>query len=76
MPPFRFKRSPLLAAICIIAVRGSLVNLGFFLQAKASVMGLPVGSTVRALLSTAVTQYVLCSVLFYFLLLRYLSLSS
>ena len=35
LPPFRLKRFPLLAAFCILVVRGSLVNLGFFFQAKA-----------------------------------------
>ena len=35
MPPFRLKRFPLLAAFCILVVRGSLVNMGFFFQAKA-----------------------------------------
>ena len=34
LPPFRLKRFPMLAAFCILVVRGSLVNLGFFLQAK------------------------------------------
>mmetsp|Transcript_27392 Transcript_27392/g.60655 ORF Transcript_27392/g.60655 Transcript_27392/m.60655 type:complete len:390 (-) Transcript_27392:586-1755(-) len=39
MPPFRLKRFPLLAAFCILVVRGSLVNLGFFLQAKDALLG-------------------------------------
>jgi homogentisate phytyltransferase/homogentisate geranylgeranyltransferase len=38
LPPFRLKRFPLLAAFCILAVRGSLVNLGFYLQAKMSTL--------------------------------------
>jgi len=38
LPPFRLKRFPLLAALCILVVRGSLVNLGFFLQAKMHVI--------------------------------------
>eukprot|EP01035_Chromulina_nebulosa_P030263 gene30263-40224_t len=38
LPPFRLKRFPILAAFCILVVRGSLVNLGFYLQAKM-VMG-------------------------------------
>lgn len=38
LPPFRLKRYPLLAAFCILVVRGSLVNLGFFLQAKMAVL--------------------------------------
>lgn len=39
MPPFRLKRFPLLAAFCILVVRGSLVNMGFFLQAKIDTLG-------------------------------------
>ena len=35
MPPFRLKRFPLFAAMSIIVVRGSLVNLGFFWTLKA-----------------------------------------
>lgn len=38
--PFRLKRYPLLAAICIILVRGSLINLGFFLQAKNDLLNI------------------------------------
>ena len=38
LPPFRLKRFPLLAAVCILAVRGSLINIGFFLQAKSVVL--------------------------------------
>ena len=34
LPPFRVKRFPFFAALCILVVRGSLVNLGFFLQVK------------------------------------------
>jgi homogentisate phytyltransferase / homogentisate geranylgeranyltransferase len=30
VPPIRFKRYPLLAAICILTVRGCIVNLGLF----------------------------------------------
>lgn len=37
LPPFRLKRFPLLAAFCILVVRGTLINMGFFLQAKAFV---------------------------------------
>ena len=37
LPPFRLKRYPLLAAFCILVVRGSLINLGFIMQAKTSV---------------------------------------
>ena len=39
MPPFRLKRFPLLAAFSIFVVRGALVNIGFFLEAKLQVVG-------------------------------------
>lgn len=32
LPPFRFKRFPILAALCIILVRGGIVNIGFYNQ--------------------------------------------
>jgi homogentisate phytyltransferase / homogentisate geranylgeranyltransferase len=32
IPPIRFKQYPLLAAICILTVRGCIVNLGIFLH--------------------------------------------
>ena len=34
LPPLRLKRFPLLAAFCILVVRGSVVNLGFFFQVR------------------------------------------
>ena len=34
LPPFRLKRFPFLAALCILVVRGSLINMGFLLQAQ------------------------------------------
>lgn len=43
LPPFRLKRFPILAAFCILIVRGSLVNFGFFSQAKAAVLGSTAG---------------------------------
>lgn len=42
VPPFRLKRFPFLAAICILVVRGFLINIGFFLQAKIQVLGLSI----------------------------------
>ena len=39
LPPFRLKRFPLLAAFSIFVVRGALVNIGFFLEAKLQVVG-------------------------------------
>ena len=44
LPPFRLKRFPSLAAFCILVVRGSLVNMGFFLQAKIQLMGIDLPS--------------------------------
>lgn len=51
LPPFRLKRYPLLAAFCILVVRGTLVNLGFLLQAKADVLGQVFPSFLRALVA-------------------------
>lgn len=34
LPPVRLKQFPLLAAVCILVVRGTLINMGFYLQAK------------------------------------------
>lgn len=39
LPPFRLKRFPLLAAFCIVAVRGTIINAGFFAHAKAAAFG-------------------------------------
>jgi len=37
--PFRLKRFPLLAAFCIVAVRGTIINAGFFAHARAAAFG-------------------------------------
>lgn len=37
LPPIRLKRFPLLAALCIVVVRGTLINVGFFAHAQAAV---------------------------------------
>jgi homogentisate phytyltransferase/homogentisate geranylgeranyltransferase len=39
IPPFRLKRFPLLAAFCIVAVRGAVINAGFFAHAKVAAFG-------------------------------------
>ena len=39
LPPFRLKRFPFLAAFCIVAVRGAVINAGFFAHAKAAAFG-------------------------------------
>ena len=36
LEPFRLKRFPFLAAFCIVAVRGAVINAGFFAHAKAA----------------------------------------
>jgi len=47
VPPFRLKRHPLLAALCIVAVRGTIINAGFFAHARAAAFG--GGATTTAL---------------------------
>ena len=49
LPPFRLKRFPLLAAFCIVAVRGTIINAGFFAHAKRAAFGGQVGSVVHYL---------------------------
>ena len=36
LQPFRLKRFPLLAAFCIVAVRGTIINAGFYAHAKVA----------------------------------------
>lgn len=36
LPPFRLKRFPIWAALCIIGVRGMVVNIGFYLHFRAA----------------------------------------
>jgi homogentisate phytyltransferase/homogentisate geranylgeranyltransferase len=36
LPPIRLKRHPLMAALCIVAVRGTIINAGFFAHATAA----------------------------------------
>jgi homogentisate phytyltransferase / homogentisate geranylgeranyltransferase len=51
--PFRLKRSPLLAALCIVAVRGTIINASFFAHATAAAFGgvSGSGSVLRAILT-------------------------
>jgi len=51
LPPFRLKRFPALAAFCIVAVRGSLINAGFFAHAKAAAFGKPFVSVLHTFLT-------------------------
>jgi homogentisate phytyltransferase/homogentisate geranylgeranyltransferase len=39
LPPARLKRFPFLAAFCIVAVRGAVINAGFFAHAKVAAFG-------------------------------------
>lgn len=39
LEPFRLKRFPLLAAFCIVAVRGTVINAGFFAHATTAAFG-------------------------------------
>ena len=49
--PLRFKRFPLLAAFCIVAVRGTIINAGFFAHAKAAAFGQPSCTVLSCLLN-------------------------
>ena len=54
LPPFRLKRFPLLAAVCIVAVRGTIINAGFFAHAKAAAFaGTGVATTVIGCMTDA-----------------------
>jgi len=39
LEPFRLKRFPFLAAFCIVVVRGTVINAGFFAHARAVALG-------------------------------------
>jgi homogentisate phytyltransferase/homogentisate geranylgeranyltransferase len=41
LPPFRWKRYPILAAMCVVAVRGTIINAAFFAHARTSCFQLP-----------------------------------
>lgn len=51
LPPFRLKRFPLLAALCIVAVRGAVINAGFFAHAKAAAYGASSASVLGCLMN-------------------------
>jgi homogentisate phytyltransferase/homogentisate geranylgeranyltransferase len=51
LPPARLKRFPFLAAFCIVAVRGAIINASFFAHAKAAAFG-STGATVLGCLAT------------------------
>lgn len=39
LPPIRMKQHPLLAAFCIVAVRGTIINAGFYSHAMSTAFG-------------------------------------
>lgn len=49
LPPFRLKRHPLLAAFCIVAVRGTIINAGFYSHALSAVFSASNGAGVGVL---------------------------
>lgn len=51
LEPVRLKRFPLLAAFCIVAVRGTIINASFFAHAKAAAFGGPSATVLGCLLS-------------------------
>jgi len=51
LPPFRLKRFPFLAAFCIVAVRGTIINASFFAHAKAAVFGDPAATVLGCILT-------------------------
>jgi homogentisate phytyltransferase/homogentisate geranylgeranyltransferase len=51
LPPFRLKRHPLLAAFCIVTVRGTVINAGFFAHAKRAAFGGQFGSVLHYLVN-------------------------
>jgi homogentisate phytyltransferase/homogentisate geranylgeranyltransferase len=49
LPPVRLKRFPLLAAFCIVAVRGVVINASFFAHAQSAAFGALGGSVLNCL---------------------------
>lgn len=49
LPPFRMKRFPFLAAFCIVAVRGAIINAGFYSHALSSAFGSTAASSAGVL---------------------------
>jgi homogentisate phytyltransferase / homogentisate geranylgeranyltransferase len=63
--PFRLKRSPLLAALCIVAVRGTIINASFFAHATAAAFGGVSGGSGSVLRAILTDRKCLLSSLFY-----------
>jgi homogentisate phytyltransferase/homogentisate geranylgeranyltransferase len=55
LPPFRMKRHPLLAAFCIVAVRGTIINAGFYSHALTAAFG-AAGTSAVNMAGTGVLQ--------------------
>jgi homogentisate phytyltransferase/homogentisate geranylgeranyltransferase len=58
LEPFRLKRFPLLAAFCIVAVRGTIINASFYAHAKA--VAFTTGTTAAAAASSSTTGVLHC----------------
>lgn len=56
MEPFRLKRFPLLAAFCIVAVRGTIINASFFAHAKAVAFGTTIQPSSVGVISCLLTD--------------------
>jgi homogentisate phytyltransferase / homogentisate geranylgeranyltransferase len=53
LKPFRLKRYPFLAAFCIVAVRGTIINASFYAHAMAAVFGQPSATVLSCLRTNA-----------------------
>jgi len=62
LPPFRLKRFPWIAALCIVAVRGTIINAGFFAHASATTFGNAQATAIRCM--TTDTRCMLSSLYF------------
>jgi homogentisate phytyltransferase/homogentisate geranylgeranyltransferase len=51
LEPFRLKRFPFLAALCIVSVRGAVINAGFYAHARAAAFGATSGRVWKCLTS-------------------------
>jgi homogentisate phytyltransferase/homogentisate geranylgeranyltransferase len=51
LPPFRLKRFPLMAAFCIVAVRGTIINAGFYAHAQAAAFGNAAATSLKCILN-------------------------
>ena len=53
LPPFRLKRFPWIAALCIVAVRGTIINAGFYAHALATTFGNTQATAIRCMTTDA-----------------------